>query len=73
MKIRRFVMLSDSQIRPEITKGVIVFDYQKHDYGCSSDDTRMTGIEHGTFTLDPEGLASPFFTHPLSGVRELKD
>lgn len=73
MPVKKFEMLSDSRIRPELVRGTIVYDYQSHDYGCGNDDTRMTGIEHGTFTIDPEGLASPFFTHPKNGVREIKN
>jgi hypothetical protein len=73
MPVKKFEMLSDSKIRPEIKRGAIVYAYQMHDYGCASDDTRMTGIEHKTFTIDPEGLASPFFTHLATGVREIKE
>lgn len=35
--------------------GTIVYDLLKHDYGLASDDTRFSGIEHVSVTLDPTG------------------
>ena len=35
--------------------GTIVYDLRGHDYGIASDDTRMSGIEHVSVTLDPDG------------------
>ena len=34
-----------------------------HDYGCSNDDARFTGMDHISVTLDPMG-DYPFFTVP---------
>lgn len=65
--VKRFVMLSDSSIEPAAKKGTTVYSCSGYDYGCSNDDTRMTGVKHSSFTLDPEG-GYPFFTHPDSGV-----
>lgn len=41
--------------------GTIVYDCTGCDYGCSSDDTRCTGVMHVSVTLDPTG-DYPFFT-----------
>ena len=35
-------------------------------YGCASDDSRATGIEHSAFSLNPSGV--PFFTIPRRDV-----
>jgi hypothetical protein len=35
-------------------------------YGCASDDTRVTGIEHVSVSFDESGL--PFFTIPREDV-----
>lgn len=47
--------------------GTIIYPCQRHDYGCSSDDTRYTGIKHRSFTLDENG-DYPFFTVPENAV-----
>jgi hypothetical protein len=39
-------------------------------YGCASDDTRTTGIEHRAFSVNASGL--PFFTHPAKDVEIVK-
>lgn len=31
-------------------------------YGCADDDTRNTGVEHGSFSKNEDGF--PFFTMP---------
>lgn len=35
--------------------GTIVYSLRGHDYGLASDDTRMTGIEHVSVTLNSDG------------------
>jgi hypothetical protein len=42
-------------------KGTIVYDCHKHDYGCVSDDERMTGLPHIAVTQNEDG-DYPFFT-----------
>lgn len=45
--------------------GDVVYSLRFPDYGLASDDTRMTGIEHRSVTLDPDG-GYPSFTHPVA-------
>ena len=35
--------------------GTLVYHLRMHDYGMASDDTRMTGKQHSSMTLDPSG------------------
>lgn len=70
--IKSFVMLTDSQIEPKAVKGTVVYKAAKHDYGCASDDTRMTGIQHISLSLNPDG-DYPFFTHPFKDIEERID
>lgn len=49
----------------------IVYDFRSHDYGCANDDTRITGIEHCSVTLDADG-GYPFFTIPKMDLEEIK-
>lgn len=68
---RKYKVLKDSKIEPKATVGTTIYDCRSHDYGLASGDTRMTGIEHASFTLDPDG-DYPFFTMPVSDVKEIK-
>jgi len=43
--------------------GTIVFDSWGHDYGCANDDSRSSGVEHTSVTLNADG-SYPFFTVP---------
>lgn len=45
--------------------GDTVYSLRFPDYGLASDDTRMTGVEHRSVTLDPDG-GYPSFTHPAA-------
>jgi len=49
--------------------GTIVYDPKGYDYGLAGDDTRITGIEHVSVTLDPEG-GYPTFTIRKSSLKE---
>lgn len=69
---RKFEMLSGSRIEPEATIGRVVYKSMKCDYGCASDDTRITGVEHISVTLKEDG-DYPFFTHPLHLLKEIKE
>ena len=64
----KYRLLTDSKIEAAATKGTIVYGLMKADYGLASDDTRITGIEHRSLTLNPDG-DYPSFTHP---VRDLE-
>lgn len=66
--VRKYEVLKDSVLERKAKVGTVVYDYHGYDYGCANDDTRMTGVEHQTMTLDPEG-GGPFFTMPC---RDLK-
>jgi hypothetical protein len=48
--------------------GAVVYRCKGWDYGCANDDTRHTGIEHTSVTLDPAG-GYPFFTIPKADLR----
>lgn len=65
-----FKMLTDSAIEPEAKAGTTVYSCSKHDFGCASDDTRITGVQHKSFTLREDG-GYPFFTHPFNKVEQL--
>lgn len=45
-------------------KGTAVYSAKFHDYGCASEDTRNTGVEHKSVTLNEDG-DYPFFTAPV--------
>ena len=65
-----YKMLTDSKIEPEATKGRTVYKCAKHDYGCASDDTRITGRQHISLSLKEDG-DYPFFTHPYKDLKQL--
>ena len=70
MSVQSFKMLADSKIKPEVKAGATVYDCHKYDYGCANDDTRHTGIEHKSVTLDPSG-DYPFFTVPATDLEAI--
>lgn len=65
---KKYTMLRDSTINPDVKAGATVYDCARHDYGLARDDSRHFGIDHMSVTLDPNG-DYPFFTVP---VRDLK-
>lgn len=66
----RYRMLKDAINEPKAIAGTIVYACAKHDYGLSSDDTRMTGVRHISVTLNEDG-DYPFFTVPEDSVEEV--
>jgi hypothetical protein len=64
-------LLKDSEIEPKAKAGTLVYDCKGHDYGCANDDTRMTGIEHQSVTLNADG-DYPFFTVPTRDLEKIK-
>jgi len=66
----KYRMLKDSSIDKSVKAGATVYDCKGWDYGCSNDDTRGTGIEHTSVTLDPDGNY-PFFTVPVRDLEKL--
>lgn len=43
--------------------GTTVYSSKFHDYGLARDDTRITGVQHVSVTLNADG-SYPFFTVP---------
>lgn len=68
----KYRLLTDSKIEPGATKGTIVYKCAKSDYGCASDDTRITGVQHISITFKSDG-DYPFFTHPLKYLEKVSD
>jgi hypothetical protein len=68
---KKFRIREDGTNAEGYPAGTICFDCIKHDYGLASDDTRMTGIEHVSVTLDPSG-DWPSFTIRRSSLEEVK-
>ena len=48
----------------------VVYEFRYTDYGLANDDTRATGVEHVSVTLDAEGKW-PSFTVPKSHLEPL--
>ena len=63
-----FRMIRDSHLQKRTTAGTIVYKCLDHDYGLAKNDSRKTGIEHISVTLNKYG-EGPFFTVP---VRDLE-
>lgn len=57
----RYKMLKDSSLEPRAVTGTVVYRCKGWDYGCANDDTRITGDEHVSVTMKPDG-GYPFFT-----------
>ena len=72
MPIKKYKLLTDSQHDPRAKKGMTVYEFMHHDYGLSRDDTIYTGVEHRSYTLDPDG-GYPSFTHPVAHLTEIKE
>jgi hypothetical protein len=72
MNVKQYRLLTDSTTEPKATKGTVVQKCRMHDYGCASDDTRITCVHHISLTLDVDG-GYPFFTHPFKDLEEIKE
>lgn len=69
--VKRFEVTQDDNTTGTIIKeGTVVYDFMFHDYGLASDDSRYTGIEHVSVTMDPEG-GYPSFTIPKHKLKEI--
>lgn len=60
-------MKTNSKLEPKAVAGTLVYDICGWDYGLAKDDTRMTGVEHVSVTLNDNG-EPPFFTVPRSDI-----
>ena len=69
---KRYFMKSDSGLEPLAVRGTEVFKGARYDYGLASDDTRITGVEHVSVTLSPDG-DYPYFTVPRSGLKVVEE
>lgn len=52
--------------------GQTVYELIHYDYGLASDDTRFTGVEYVSVTLDESG-DYPSFTIPKHELKEIHD
>ena len=66
-----FRILRADRDASKVEVGTLAYSCNGYDYGCANDDSRMTGIEHRSVTLDPTG-AYPFFTIPKEDLEEVK-
>jgi len=71
--MRKFKVLFQRVIRGEVhaNMGDVVYPTLMCDYGLANDDTRATGVEHITVTLNEDG-SNPGFTIPLHHLEEIK-
>lgn len=67
MRIKTYKLKSD---RFEHKAGTIVYSQTGWDYGLANDDSRATGIEHKTVTLNADG-DYPGFTVPVFDLEEI--
>lgn len=65
-KLLRIDRASSTPTRLEV--GMVVYPGLDA-YGCSSDDTRETGIDHTACSADESGI--PFFTIPRADIERL--
>jgi hypothetical protein len=65
-------LLKTAVTNKEAVAGTIVYLLAAYDGGCASDDTRITGIEHTSVTLNADG-SPPFFTVPHGDLRHLSN
>lgn len=71
--MKKFKLLRRDRAASSIPEDVdTVYDSIGWDYGCSNDDTRWTGIEHISVTLNEAG-EYPFFTIPKCDLEEIHD
>lgn len=67
--MKAYHLKTDAQNAAGVKAGTIAYPISGYDYGCASDDSHFTGIEHISVSLDKAG-GYPFFTIP---VRDLED
>lgn len=66
-----FRIKKDSKLEPKATAGTTVYSPRGWDYGLANDDTRATGVEHVSVTLNSEG-DPPSFTIPRADLEPLR-
>lgn len=65
-----FKIINNSRSAVPTELGEKVYTSVGHDYGCASQDTRYTGVEHVSVTRDPASKY-PFFTIPMKDLEKL--
>ena len=55
MKPKKFRIKNSGTNSKDYPAGTICYDLLMHDYGLASDDSRITGVEHVSVTLDETG------------------
>lgn len=65
----RMKVVSDLEERAVV--GTVVYRASQHDYGLAADDTRITGIEHVSVSLERNGRY-PTFTVPLRDLEPIE-
>jgi hypothetical protein len=68
----KYRMLVDSALEPQAVAGATVYECTQYDYGLASDDTRATGHQHISVTLNADGKG-PSFTVRLSHLEEIHE
>lgn len=68
--MRRYEVLRVERSRLPVVKGEWLYPGRDY-YGVASTDTRMTGVEHVSVSVEMHG--EPFFTIPREDVREFDD
>lgn len=68
----KYRMLADSKVNEKVKAGATVYDQRGYDYGLARDDTRATGVEHITVTLNADG-DYPGFTVPVTALEKVQE
>lgn len=68
--MKKYQLMYDAK-SSEAKAGDVVYISTKYDYGLAEDDTRYTGVEHISVTLNSDG-DYPTFTIPLHELKEIQ-
>jgi len=72
LKPQAYVLLKDAtNPREPIPKGAVVYEFTGNDWGFVADDFRHCELRTRACTLDPDGIANPFFTVPVADLQPL--
>lgn len=74
-KPQAYVLIKDAYHPPHplewVPKGTVVYEFNGNDFGCVRDDWNYTRLRTRACTLDPDGIANPFFTVPVADLQPL--
>lgn len=68
-RVKSFKVIRESR---DVKVDTVVYDSMGCDYGCASDDSRHTGIQHTSVTFKSDG-SYPFFTIPVRDLKEIHE